>query len=68
MNFIKKNLLELGITILGLILFIIGLVAGANVVFFNFDGFYFFVAGILLIIYGVGSLISKGKEKKKTNS
>lgn len=68
MAFIKKNLLEVVITTLGIILFIIGLVTGANVVLFNLDGFYFFVAGILLIIYGIGSLISKIKEQKKTNS
>lgn len=68
MSFIKKNLLEVVITTLGIILFIIGLVTGANVVLFNLDGFYFFVAGILLAIYGIGSLISKIKEQKKANS
>lgn len=68
MTFIKKNLLEVVITTLGITLFIIGLVTGANVVLFNLDGFYFFVAGILLAIYGIGSLISKIKEQKKANS
>lgn len=65
MEQLKKYTLEVALTTLGLALFVIGLFFGAQVILFNLDGFYFFIAGLLLMIYGVGTIISKVKEDKK---
>lgn len=67
MEQLKKYTLEVSLATLGLALFVIGLFFGAQVIVFNLDGFYFFIAGLLLMIYGVGTIISKVREEQKTN-
>lgn len=65
MEQLKKYTLEVSLATLGLALFVIGLFFGAQVIVFKLDGFYFFIAGLLLMIYGVGTIISKVREEKK---
>ncbi len=65
METMKNYAIEFFCVIAGLILLIIGFIKGTDVVLFNLDGFYFFVAGLLMAIYGIGSAITKVKDFKK---
>ncbi|MEG0286332.1 MULTISPECIES: hypothetical protein [Vagococcus] len=67
MDLLKKYTLELSLTTLGIALIVVGMVFGTKVIAFNLDGFYLFLAGLLLTIYGVGTIFSKAKEQKKMN-
>ncbi|MEG0256493.1 MAG: hypothetical protein RR554_11510 [Vagococcus sp.] len=67
MKAFKNYMFELVFIIIGIIFLIIGFKAETDIVLFNLDGFYFFMAGILFTIYGVGTAIAKRKEQKKIN-
>lgn len=64
MENLKKYTIELSCVVIGTILLIIGLVKETEIVLFNLDGFYFFIAGLLIVIYGIGTAITKAKEQK----
>ncbi|MFY8331239.1 hypothetical protein [Vagococcus carniphilus] len=64
MEGLKNYTIELVCVIAGVILLIIGLVKETEIVLFNLDGFYFFIAGLLIGIYGIGTAITKVKEQK----
>ncbi|MBO0475734.1 hypothetical protein DOK76_01550 [Vagococcus sp. DIV0080] len=65
MDFLKKYTIDLAVTTLGIALLVIGLFFGTSIIVFNLDGFYFFIAGLLLTIYGAGSIIAKMRQEKK---
>lgn len=66
MEALKKYTFELVFLVIGIIFLIIGFRAGTDIVLFNLDGFYFFMAGILFTIYGIGTAIAKRKEQKNS--
>ena len=68
MDLLKKFTLELALTTLGIAFVVVGMVFGTKVIAFNLDGFYLFLAGLLLTIYGIGTIISKLKEQKGTQN